>query len=500
MTSSVVRIAVLTLVPLLVACGGGDDPTPPPPDPVVSRLAIHDPLPISATVGASFAPTVRAFDANNRAVAGATLRFTSARGTTTIQNATATTDASGIAAPGTWQLPTTPTVDTLIVTAEGTTGVAPLRIPMAVNAGAATRFQALVATTGSGVLLQSMLAGPAFQVFDQFNNPIASAVVTVEITPADGARVPLTLSADEQGIVRVAEWTPRVSGTHTLRVSTPSATGTLTSAALTRTVSPTPCAPLQAMPFAAWNAAAVSVTRTGTLATTRPDGCPGTPDRWAFGTDSARVVGVDARVGSTNAPMTFSIVRAGVEGPAGVVVPEILGRASCTLSAVNCGALAVLAPGEYEVRVGTAASAPTSYSVAFLNQSHATFVAATNAVWVGRGADVVMSAGTNFDLPGTPVPVAYGRLFLVNMRDPAQRSLLVQLDIRGNVDDPRIIVYGRTSPTATPVYLGTGTTTFPQRNANLTIPAEYVEALVYVVMERRAPTSIFDLEYRLRIN
>lgn len=509
MTPSVVRLAVrrtaFALAPLLVACGGGDGPTPPPPAPSVARLDVADPLPTSATVGTTFNPTVRAFDAQNRTVAGATLRFTSARGTTTIAQATAVTGANGVAAPGAWTLGTKTTVDTLIVTVEGATGVAPLRIPMAVNAGPVARWQALAPTSGNGTLLASMLSGPAFQLFDQYDNPAASVPVTVVITPENGARTPLTADSDAQGIVLLNEWVPRVLGAHTLQFTTQSGNTTLTSPVLTRTVSQPACAPTKGLPSPFWNAENVVVSRTGTVTPTAVGGCTGAPDIWAFGTDSARAITVDARVGTSTTPLVFSVVRAGVAGPAGIVVPEILGRTSgCTPTNAACGIPAFVPPGEYEVRVGTAATAQTAYTLQFANrQQTADF--STQPAWLARGVDMVESHGgpgdgVNYDLPGTPVPVAFGRLYQVSMRDPARRTLLVELDIRGNVQDPRIIVYGRTSPTATPVYLGTGTTTFPQRNAQLEIPAEYVDALVYIVMERRAPTSQFLLEYRLRVN
>lgn len=492
-TRSATRLATLAL---LAACGG-DGPTPPETSGSVARLALADPLPVSASVGETFAPSVRAFGPDNRPVAGATLRFASARGTTTLAAATATTGPDGIATPGEWRLPTRPTVDTLVVTVEGASGVAALRIPMAVNAGPVVRSQLLAPAAGTGVLLQSMYAGPVFQLFDRYDNPAAAVTLTLEQTPLFGGRLPETLTADEQGIVRLADWTPRVIGTHTLRFLLPAGSGAITLPTLTRTVAQPACAPLQALPSPPWNGPSLGGTGTGVLTATRADGCSGRPDRWAFGVDSLREIAVDARVGTTPTALPVSIVRAGTTGPEGIVVPEVLVQPNCIGIGASCGILAILAPGEYELRVGTATTAEGTYRLGYENLAASPF-GGTSESWVGRGATVLAGGGRSLDLPGSPVPQAHGVTHLVSMRDPARRSLFVRIDILGDVN-PVIVVYGRTSPTATPVYLATGTTTVPQRNVQLEVPVEYQDVLVHVVIPRPLP-ALYRLQYRLRVD
>ena len=139
----------------------------------------------TATVGASLAtaPSVVARDASNNPVAGVSVTFTVSTGGGSVTGATATTDASGIAAAGSWTLGTAAGANTLSASASGLT---PITFTATATAGAATQLAITTqpsATAQSGIAFGSQ---PALQLRDAYGNDVAQGGVAVTTTIASG--------------------------------------------------------------------------------------------------------------------------------------------------------------------------------------------------------------------------------------------------------------------------------------------------------------------------
>ena len=466
---------------------GCDDPTTAMPR--AARLGVADPLPTFSFVGRTLTPTVRVLDASNHPVAGVTVRFASARGTTTLQSASAVTDARGIAAPGAWTLPTTPSVDTLVASIDG---VAPLRIPMSVRAGPVARWEPLAPATGAGVVQQSLFSGPVFQAFDRYGNPVANAKFRVETTPAEGgARTPVTILTDANGVGSIAEWVPRVLGTHTLRFVEADADGNA-SPSLTREVREPDCAPSMLVPRdMGLVVSGIAEPLLGALATDAQAPCADRQDRWAIGVDSMRGYSFGVHEVGTGRPVAFSIVRAGTSGAEGIVLPAgapYAGRAT---------EQDVLLPkGDYELVVGPDdVATPTQYRIDWYDHGAAPF--GILPVYTVRGVSATFLGTDDFHLSEAAVD-GQGQQFVVSMRDPARRRIQVRADALGDWS-PVIALYARRGPATTATFLAVERGQGRRRTLVVDVPAEYEEALVYVLMPFPLPQG-FTMWYTVRID
>ncbi len=139
----------------------------------------------SAVVGSavSTAPSVIVRDASGNPVAGVSVTFAAAAGGGSVTGASATTDASGIAAVGSWTLGTTAGANTLTASASGLT---PVTFTATSTAGAATQLSLTTqpsATAQSGIAFG---AQPVLQLRDAYGNAVAQAGVSVTAAIASG--------------------------------------------------------------------------------------------------------------------------------------------------------------------------------------------------------------------------------------------------------------------------------------------------------------------------
>ena len=472
------RIVALLLPALVVACGG---PTETPPARPVAGIGVADPLPQYAYVGDTLAPSVRVFDADNRPVAGVQVSFASARGTTTLQSTAATTDANGIARAGEWRLPTRPTLDTLVVTVARAAHVLPLHIQLEVRAGPVARWVTLAPATGEGTVLQSLFQGDAFQAFDRYDNPMGFANATTQSTPGDGsARVAATLVADADGHFRLDEWTPRILGTHTLRLVP--ADGGVVSPTITRAVRQPACA---ASAVLAAVGGLSSSTFTGTLGLDPAAPCADTLDVWALGAERSRTVSILATSVANGTGIPFRIARADVAGAAGFIVPS---RTRSTI--------VDLPAGEYTVAFGAGGVASgTSYRVSVQDLTDES-VFFSDTTWVVRGASAHGAASSEVDATGTGAARVQGKIYVVPMRDAGSRRLVLTLDARAGWE-PILAVYGRSDAAPSSVALGLASGSGTRRTLTIDVPAGYDEALVLV--GQALPITSLSATHTLRV-
>ena len=157
----------------------------------------------SATAGTAVttAPSVLVTDANNNPVSGVTVTFTVYTGGGSVTGASATTNASGIAAVGSWTLGTAAGANSLTATSAGLTG-SPVTFTATGVAGAATKYvvtsSSYTPVAGVGVTITAQLA-------DQFGNAVKTSgiVVTWSKTGAGGSFASGTSTTNTNGIATV---------------------------------------------------------------------------------------------------------------------------------------------------------------------------------------------------------------------------------------------------------------------------------------------------------
>ncbi len=139
----------------------------------------------SAVAGSAVAtaPSVVVRDASGNPVSGVSVTFAVATGGGSVVGASATTDASGIAAAGSWTLGTTAGANTLAASAGSLT---PATFTATATAGAATQ---IVVTTQPSTTAQSGIAlgaQPVLQLRDAYGNDVAQSGVAVTAAIASG--------------------------------------------------------------------------------------------------------------------------------------------------------------------------------------------------------------------------------------------------------------------------------------------------------------------------
>jgi adhesin/invasin len=195
----------------------------------------------TATAGAAVAtdPSVRVTDVYNNPVAGVAVTFAAASGGGSVTGASVTTDASGIAAVGSWTLGTTAGANTLTATSPGLNG-SPILFTATGTAGSASRY---VVTSnnyspavGSPVLISAQLA-------DQYNNPVAQSGVGVTFSKSpnnSGSLSGASPATNSSGVATVTLTVGTTVGTsYTVTATTNGPTRTGTSPAIV-TVAATP--------------------------------------------------------------------------------------------------------------------------------------------------------------------------------------------------------------------------------------------------------------------
>jgi len=192
---------------------------------------------VNATVAT--APSVRVFDMYGNPVTGVAVTFAVASGGGSITGPTTTTNASGIAAVGSWRLGTTAGANTLTATSPGLTG-SPITFAATGLAGAATKYIVVSSSYSPPVSTPVTITA---QLADQYDNPVATGGLWVTFTRSGtggsfGAPNPTQTSASGAATITFTTGTT-VGAVYTVTARSSSPTRTGTSPAIT-TIAATP--------------------------------------------------------------------------------------------------------------------------------------------------------------------------------------------------------------------------------------------------------------------
>ena len=170
------RLGAVVAFSLAVACGGGDSSGPSDPQPAALSVAVGNNQ--SATVGTAVAvaPAVLVKDQNGDPIAGVLVSFAVAGGNGSLTGTAVTTGANGVAAVGSWTLPT------LVGSYQMTASVADLPVLIfSATATAGAPAALVLATAPSGTATSGAAFGtqPAVRLEDLFGNVVPQAGVTV---------------------------------------------------------------------------------------------------------------------------------------------------------------------------------------------------------------------------------------------------------------------------------------------------------------------------------
>lgn len=444
-------------------------------------IELHGTAPTWAFVGTAVSDlVVRAVDSAGRPVQGVAVSFRTARGSS-VAAARDTTDVSGLATPGAWTLPTTPTADTLVVSAAG---ASELRLPLVVRAGPVSQLDLLAPATGEGEVLRSMLAGPAFRATDRYGNRVPFAEVELRHEPARPGLVPPSrvvriVATDTAGVVRIDEWVPRTLGEHTLRAVVVS-NAAVTSPVLRRQVRAPACAPIGVLLgfLEATGAGPTGAGPTGSLNADPSLACRDTVDRWAVALARAERLSATAFVSGAGAHERFRLVRAGSLDSSQAVTPSR-----------ERGVHALLPAGEYEVVV----SAPGTTARVDYHLSGSLGVTSCDATYLLPGGEGELYGNCAVTVREAGITEAPGHTFAWYAAGAPGRIVDV------TVDAIEAIAFGSSAPTSHPwtpvlaVYSRTGSgalelitivrASTARGSVRVPVPAQYTEALIVVTAE-----------------
>ena len=180
-TSNAIDVAAGTAAGLAVAAGDGQT--------AVAGSAV------------AVAPSVRVVDASGNPVSGVGVAFAVASGGGSVAGASATTDASGVAAVGSWTLGTTAGANTLTASS---TGLASVAFGATGAAGAAA---AIAVQSGDGGSAQvGTTRTLEARVVDANGNPVQGTTVSWAVTAGGGSLGAPSSTTDAAGVASVA-WT-----------------------------------------------------------------------------------------------------------------------------------------------------------------------------------------------------------------------------------------------------------------------------------------------------
>lgn len=196
------------------ACSGGgskDSGTPPPTTPpaatpTISRNAGDAQ---SATVGTAVAsaPSVRVANSSGAAVPGVAITFAVASGGGSVTGASATTDASGLAAVGSWILGQTAGPNSLTATAAGNVAGSPVTFVATGNPGAAAQLSKQPGGDAqAGLAGQNVAAAPAVLLKDQYGNPVPGIAVAFAVASGGGSVTGASATTGSNGVASAGSW------------------------------------------------------------------------------------------------------------------------------------------------------------------------------------------------------------------------------------------------------------------------------------------------------
>ena len=172
----------------------------------------------SAQAGSAvaIAPSVKVTDSRGNAVAGVTVVFAVTSGGGSVSGPNTTTDASGVAAVGSWTLGSAAGANSLTASASGLAGS-----PVTFNAtGTSGSAGALTIVAGNGqtaVAGSDVPAAPSVKVTDSNGNIVAGVAVVFTVTSGGGSITGATATSNASGIATVGSWKLGLTaGTNTL--------------------------------------------------------------------------------------------------------------------------------------------------------------------------------------------------------------------------------------------------------------------------------------------
>ncbi len=193
-----------------------------------SQIALNGGNVQSAIAGASVttAPSVIVRDALSNPVAGVAVTFAVTGGGGSVTGGSATSNAAGVAAVGSWTLGTTAGANTLSASATGLAG-SPIGFTATGTAGPATTLAANTATTLAGSVGQAVAPAPSVKVTDANGNPVAGINVTFAVTGGGGSIAgTATKVTSALGVATVTGWTlGAVTGSNSLTATSAGLTG-----------------------------------------------------------------------------------------------------------------------------------------------------------------------------------------------------------------------------------------------------------------------------------
>ncbi|HEX6313694.1 MAG TPA: Ig-like domain-containing protein [Gemmatimonadaceae bacterium] len=177
--------------------------------PRIASLAVNDGNNQTGPAGANLptAPSIIARDGGNNPVEGVTVFFSVMSGGGSVTNASAVTNAQGIASAGTWRLG--PGTGTQLLSAQvPQAGVNnnPIVFTATATAGTAASVTALSATQQSAPVGQLVPSAPSVIVRDAAGNPAPNVTVTFAVTSGAGQLTGATQTTNAQGVATVSSW------------------------------------------------------------------------------------------------------------------------------------------------------------------------------------------------------------------------------------------------------------------------------------------------------
>jgi adhesin/invasin len=161
----------------------------------------------SATAGAAVAtpPSVKVTDANANPVDGFTVVFTPGAGSGTVGDGSAVTNSSGIAAPTSWVLGSTPGTQTLLATAGSLTG-SPVTFSATALAPVPAKILRVSADPQSATIGKPVGDPPAVRILDPANIPVPGQTVAFDVTSGGGTVTGGVAVTDANGLAAAGSW------------------------------------------------------------------------------------------------------------------------------------------------------------------------------------------------------------------------------------------------------------------------------------------------------
>src|SRR5581483_890581 len=175
----------------------------------------------TATVGTNVNvdPAVVVRDQYGNPVAGVGVTFAVASGGGSATGTNATTNASGVATAGSWQLGTAAGSNTLTATS-GSLGGSPVTFHATGTADAPTTLAVSSGDNQSATVATATASPPTAIVTDQYGNPVSGVAVTFAVASGGGSVTGANATTGASGLASVGSWTlGTAAGANTLTAS-----------------------------------------------------------------------------------------------------------------------------------------------------------------------------------------------------------------------------------------------------------------------------------------